>query len=824
MKIASWSGVCLLITAAIIVLYSGAAMKKRAEIAREQAIIQARKLAGAVSKEHANYIRAELELALDAARAIAHALSGIKDKEVRLELGREEVNGILRIILAQNPEFVGIFTCWEPNAFDRMDIGYINKTGHDKTGRFIPYWSRSKEGNIMVRPLEDYDKPGAGDYYLLPKRTGEECVIDPYVYPVQGTPALITSLVVPVIAEGTFYGIVGIDMRLDVLQELVDKVENFYDGTARILLISHNGTMAAVTGRPDMAGKPLAIFEKEYGQSENFQDILNTGREAVPIPPGPPLEKGGVSPAPLFQKGGVSPAPLFQKGGTPSFSKGGIGTEGDHLKVITPMKIGHTTTPWFVNVLVPMKKITAAADEHSRQAVRDIKRMIAISVACVVIVFLVLCFIVHIVMTAPVKKIAAFIRAFGKGDLTVRLDIESKDEVGDMAGDLNKSVINLRDIMTKLSDTVRSLSDSSGKLSSLSSQMASSAEETNAQTGTVAAAAEQISASVGAASSAAEEASLSTGDIAGMTEEMSSTFDDVAVFARKTAENVRNVADSGDEIASDIELIATSVEEMTVSLNEVAKNTAQASHISQNAASRTLEMNAKMEALENASKQIGKIVGVIKDIADQTNMLALNATIEAAGAGEAGKGFAVVAGEVKELARQSADATDEISNQIEQIQNSTTDVVAAIREINGIINEIAGINQVIASSAEEQTSAAGEISKSVSKNARSVKSVAENTSESARLVSEISRSVDETSRTANEVAKHVEKLSNGAKDVALSSAEVSRGVQDISRDIQNISAASKETAIGAAQTRHASEDMDRIAQSLSEIVKRFKVY
>ncbi|MCP4031850.1 MAG: hypothetical protein GY734_11495, partial [Herbaspirillum sp.] len=183
--------------------------------------------------------------------------------------------------------------------------------------------------------------------------------------------------------------------------------------------------------------------------------------------------------------------------------------------------------------------------------------------------------------------------------------------------------------------------------------------------------------------------------------------------AEKTDGNVKQVAKSGGDMRAQIDSVASSVEEMTASLNEVAKNTAKGSRISQNASRRTEQVNVRMDALVTASNQIGKVIGVIKDIADQTNMLALNATIEAAGAGDAGKGFAVVAGEVKELAKQSADATGEISAQIEEIQKSVSDAVQAIEDINKVISETASINEMIAASVEEQTATANEISKSV---------------------------------------------------------------------------------------------------------------
>ena len=426
-------------------------------------------------------------------------------------------------------------------------------------------------------------------------------------------------------------------------------------------------------------------------------------------------------------------------------------------------------------------------------------------------------------ISKPLLKGVEFASAVAKGDLTVEIDVDQKDEIGILAQALKDMVTSLREIMRELADTTNNLSGSSEELSSVSTQMASSAEEMDAQSDTVAAATEQVSASVSTVASAAEESSSSVSNIAAMTEEMSSTFSNVAESAHQTAGNVGKMAEDSDSISTGINTVAIAIEEMTSSLNEVAKNTHQASRVSQSASKATDEINEKMDGLVNASKQIGKVVGVIKDIADQTNMLALNATIEAAGAGEAGKGFAVVAGEVKELAKQSADATDEISGQIEQIQTSTNVVVDAISGISKVISEIAGINETIASSVEEQTATAAEIAQSIAENASTVKEVADNAGSSAKLVKEIARSTEETSTVASDVARHVDELSGGIKEVAQSSVEAARGVSDISQNIQGISTASKETAIGAGQTNESSTELAKMAASLSELVKRFKV-
>ncbi len=385
-KIALWSGLCLLLTAAVIVAYSTVTTLHMANIVCEEAVSNAEDYAVAISKQHANYIRAEFEVALDTARTLAQTLSGIKDDELALDLDRDAVNGLLKIIIAQNPQFVGVYTAWEPNAFDRMDRGFLDDEGHDDTGRFIPYWYRNEDGGIAVKPLAAYEEEGSGDYYRLPRNTHLEHIIEPFVKTVQGKPVLLTSLVVPIMIGETFYGIVGIDLRLDILQELVDDVEHLYNGTAQLIVMSHQGILAAVTHQPKLAGKPMQEIHQDWKEDLGY-----------------------------IQQGETS-----------------MGEDKGNLEVFTPLQAGHTTTPWSVNVRIPSEKITAAADERLRQANADILNMIGMSVLCAVAALILLWFVTRSI-TRPVARIVDTANAIAAGDFSQNIDIHRHDEIGILA-------------------------------------------------------------------------------------------------------------------------------------------------------------------------------------------------------------------------------------------------------------------------------------------------------------------------------------------------------------------------------------------------------
>jgi len=258
------------------------------------------------------------------------------------------------------------------------------------------------------------------------------------------------------------------------------------------------------------------------------------------------------------------------------------------------------------------------------------------------------------------------------------------------------------------------------------------------------------------------ELNMSSKDLSSVAAEVTSSTQDVAQLAKKTAKNVESMTFSGEEISKNVHNEAAVIEELTSSLSEVAKNTTKASRISLEADEMTSEINQRMQALVTASDQIGKVITVIKNIADRTDLLALNAAIEAEGAGVAGKGFAVVADEVKKLAKQSADATDEIANEIDNIQKSTRDAVQVIEKINESLHDIATINKDIASAVDKQSTVAGEISKTIAKTAKGSKRVAKDSNEAYMLVNDIAKYTNEIAISAGHTSDSSQSLSTMA--------------------------------------------------------------
>lgn len=299
--------------------------------------------------------------------------------------------------------------------------------------------------------------------------------------------------------------------------------------------------------------------------------------------------------------------------------------------------------------------------------------------------------------------------AEGEGDLTSRLP-SSNDEFGDLARCFNTFV-------QRIHDTVCSIAGNASTLSSASDHLCRSA--TNLQTGTT-----QSKTRSATVSSAAEELNI----------------------------NMDNMAEASSEMTSAISTVAVAVEQMKSTITEIAENTERSAQVAALAASTAKVSNEKVGDMGTAANEIGKVIEVIEDIAEQTNLLALNATIEAARAGEAGKGFAVVATEVKELAKQTAAAIEEIRGRIELMQTCTTETVESIQQISQVIGDVNNLSQTIAAAVEEQNVTTQQIAEHIGSTAERSEVVARGVSESALATREISQSIAEVDTVLQETS------------------------------------------------------------------------
>lgn len=221
--------------------------------ARRRALAEAETRARETALRYAHEVTAYVDRAFQIPRTLAAGFAGLEAAAV--DIDRDAINAMLRRTLAAEPDVLALYTLWEPDAFDGRDADFVNSPGHDGTGRFIPYWNRGS-GDLVLEPLVDYETAGPGDYYLVPKRSGKDAWIEPYLYPVAGREVLITSLVSPIVVDGGFRGIAGLDFDLQTLTTLVGEIRPFDDGYA--ILLSGGDVMVAHPDRSRIGTKLAA--------------------------------------------------------------------------------------------------------------------------------------------------------------------------------------------------------------------------------------------------------------------------------------------------------------------------------------------------------------------------------------------------------------------------------------------------------------------------------------------------------------------------------------------------------------------------------------
>ncbi len=577
-----------------------------------------RQLMQSLSSQYANEIDANLELAMDSARTLSQIFEGYET--LGIEERRADLSKQLKTILEKNPDFLGLSTCWEPNALDGKDATYANTEGHDASGRFIPYWSRFS-GTVELSALVDYDKPGVGDYYLLPLHTGKEQVIDPYEYTVGNKTILLTSLMVPIKSrDGKPIAVVGIDISLENLTKRFSGIKYGKTGFGRF--ISAKGLIIA---HPD-----ASQIGKKWGEAGDGSDKV------------------------LFER--------LAKGETFTEELWSNNLKRKTTKSLSPIFVGFADTPLIFSIVIPTEELFEASARLGLIT-------ILISLAGVVALVLVFLWLANSI-TGPLIVAVRIADKVANSDLTEEPDagiMARKDEIGELGKAVGRMMKGLRELASGIRISAENIARGAEQMSMSAQSISQGATEQ-------AAGAEEVSSSVEEMSSSIRQNT----DNAGATESMArKAAEDGARGGVAVANTVRAMGEIAgkigivEEIARQTNLLALNAAIEAARAGEAGKGFAVVASEVRKLAERSQSAAAEISKLSSSSVQIaheaGKLLdGIVPDVrktAELVQEISASSREQSSGVDQIAK--AVI--QLDKVIQQNASASEEMASMAEEL-------------------------------------------------------------------------------------------------------------------------------------------------------------
>lgn len=485
-------------------------------------------------------------------------------------------------------------------------------------------------------------------------------------------------------------------------------------------------------------------------------------------------------------------------------------SQGQHeaLKIFhdTTMPAVHETQTILGQIRTHFEEVADLTSSQAKAANSSSSRLIVMGGGTAILLGLAMAWLITKTITGPIEQTVYAASQMAKGNFNTKVELNRKDEFGQMGTALNQMIENVQDKVALAEKVAAGDLSTSVRLASEEDQLGLSfqrmimdltkmVENIQNNAANLAGSSQELAAVSNQLSSGSEEMSCQANNVAGASEQMTNNITNMAATTEEMSANINNMASGAEEISQNMQTVAAAVEQMNASIRDIATRAQEGVDISNQAEQMSATATSTMGTLGEAASEIGQVTEVIKRIAEQTNLLALNATIEAASAGEAGKGFAVVANEIKELANQSAQAAEDIANRIGGVQNNTEEAVQVITRVADIIAKLKEASTTINSAVDEQ----------------------------GRTISEISVNVGEVNTGTTNIAASVSEMATGASDVSKNAGEAARAVSDVAANVNEVSMAAQETNNGAQQIKSAAEELTMVADGLNALVSTFKV-
>jgi len=614
---------------------------------------KAYKIAEEMGYRYANESDAVFENALNTARVLGKSFESIKESG---EAQRSLLNSILKNNLKDNQSFLGVWSVWEPNALDGEDKTYAGTEGHDQTGRYIPYFYRSN-GEVQLTPLVDYEKPGAGDYYLKARNSGKETILDPYLYEIEGQEVLLFSIAEPIIIDGEVVGVVGVDFTNEYFYNMVKDIRPFETGYVSIA--TDNGKYVAHPKRERLG---IKLDGKE------LTEALKTSK-------------------------------THQVSTIKDFSKT-TGTE--VFRVFVPFELGRTGKRWVVIVNAPKDKIEEASKELSLFLI--IIGAVTIGVIILVIYLLVRTFL------KPLKAMTQKVSDFGKGDLTIQFEQNGNDEIATMASYLNQMANSVRDSIISVNESADQIGEASESLTNISQQQTRSVAQLKEESESVDTNVQNTSASIEEVNSGIEEISASAQDVSKNAQELANEVNNTEKAVEKGLEILKKQQNFMNDVGEQNKTAMSIVESLAEKSNSVQEIVNTIASIAEQ--TNLLALNAAIEAARagEAGKGFAVVADEIRKLAEESQSSSSNIANILNEIDEGANNANDSVQKTVELYDKLGEGTEQISDEFTHINEAVDSITAKVETLTGSAEEQSASSEEIASAMDSSAKAMVEVS------------------------------------------------------------------------------------------------------------------